>query len=159
MAVGSAVAALPLTAAATTEVTSGIPTAVAQQLDSGEPPWALLTPFGMGDDVGLGYRIASLSGVKRGGIVLTLVDEAGARVQVHLCQRGDEPRGMSYTQRFDIIIMNGGDGSEITSESIGRVVRTLAECIKHNEQHVDELSGLLQHHTRVSKYGACGILE
>jgi hypothetical protein len=145
IAVGGIVAALPWDAVACE------PSVGAH--DAGGAPWALLSPFKRGDSVGLGWHLDDLSDVQRGALVLRLVHQDGRSAEVHICERQDGVRGIARTARFDVLLMNGGDGTVVTSESVGRVVKTLAVCIAHNESAIGELSGLLPHPDRVSRFG------
>ncbi len=137
-------------------------------LDADEPqpaednsPWSLVAPFSADMEVGLGWRVASISEVKRGAAVLTLRHQEGRQAQVHLCRRQGVPRGLAYTDKLDMFLMNDGDGQQQTHEDIGRVVKTVAAWVRRSEQTagpVPTAPQLLTHSTRVRRYGPREIL-
>ena len=117
---------------------------------AGPPPWALLAPLSVGSDVGLGWSIQQLSGVSRGAAVLSLQHEDGTGARIHLCSIAGTPRGVAHSDHIDLMLMNNGDGRLVTHEGIGRVLKTLAEVIRHNERSsAAKASGLMPHALRV----------
>lgn len=122
-----------------------------------EEVWPLFDPLGAGSEVGLGWRLVSLSDLRRGALVLALRHDSGRRAELHLCGRGHEPRGIAHTSALDLVLMNDGDGSAYTDESLGRVIKTLARLIAKNERHTP--SGLLAHGQRLNAHGPRRILE
>ena len=63
---------------------------------------------------------------------------------------------MGHTELLDLILMDGGAGASPTEESIGRVVRAIAEVVRRNELREgaeDELARLMTHGERVETFG------
>lgn len=119
--------------------------------------WPLFDPLGPDSEVGLGWRLESLSDLRRGALVLALRHDGGRRAELHLCRRGHEPRGIAHTAELDLVLMNDGDGTVHTDESLGRVIKTLARLIAKNVRHTP--SGLLAHGQRINAHGPRRILE
>lgn len=122
------------------------------------PPWALLAPLAEGSELG-GWSLGELMPVRDGATVLVL-HRGAEEARVHLCARRGEPAGLAHTDRFDLLLMNGGSGSTRSREDLGRVVLTLAERVSANSdealaQH-PELRALLTHSERVAAFDDCG---
>ena len=100
---------------------------------TGPAPWNLLSPLGAGASLALGWTLQDLSPISGGAAVMTLSKDDGAEVRVHMCRNTGDARGQAHTKRFDLIVMNGGDGRTKTEESLGRVVMGLADVIRANE--------------------------
>ncbi|MCB9759233.1 MAG: hypothetical protein H6739_05295 [Alphaproteobacteria bacterium] len=133
---GSAVAALPT------------------PIDAG--PWELFNPLRPGVEAGLGWTLGALSELDRGAWVLNLHHADGRSARVHLCYHQGRPRGVGHSAYLDLILMDGGDGAKDTDESLGRVLRHLANVIRENESRpgADELiASLLTHGERVERFG------
>ena len=132
-------------------------------VDSGPPatleapqPWELLHPLAMGSTVAHGWRVAGLSGVVDGSCVLTLQNERGRAHRVHLCRNDGRPQGLVYTKRFDLVVMNGGEGDLPTEESFGaggrRGRRTCWRPTKARRQHEPIVTALLPQAERVRMF-------
>ncbi len=124
-------------------------------------PWWLLAPLGPGAGLAGGWSIASLSPVRRGAAVLTLVHPDHRPTEVHLCAHGGQGRGVASTVLVDLILMDGGRGDKATDASMGQALSALARRIRANEIRRDAdlgtLSGLLEHSQRVARYGPEGL--
>jgi hypothetical protein len=118
----------------------------------------LLAPLAIGDEVGLGFRLEDVTGVRAGAAVLTL--RAGGRFfRVHVCCRDGAPLGLAHTERLDFLLMNDGDGNHVTDERLARVVNVLADLARKNERAgTAPPKGLLSHAARVESFASCGKL-
>ncbi len=123
----------------------------------GDAPWWMLSPLAPGAALARGWRVSSLSAVRKGASVLTLVHDTKGPIEVHLCAHDGSPRGVASTEFVDLIIMDGGHGTAPTDEELGRLVMDLAAKIRENE--MDEngdlrpISRMLPHDTRLDAYG------
>jgi hypothetical protein len=102
---------------------------------SSPPPWEILRPLAMGSLVAHGWRIAELTGVADGTCVLTLRNARGRTQRVHLCRNDGRPQGLVYTKRFDLVVMNGGQGDLPTNEGFAQAVAKLARVLAANERN------------------------
>jgi len=126
---------------------------------SAPPPWELLRPLRAGSPVGHGWRVAALSGVQDGVCVLTLRNARGRTHRVHLCRNDGRPRGLVYTKRLDMVVMNGGRGDLPTDEGLAQAVAKVAHVLAANEgprQHGRMVDALLPHAQRLRLYAAAG---
>ncbi len=150
-AAGDANASLPRQAAPRP---AGTPVEVAPPAPS--RPWTLLRSVEPGQALGAGWHLADLGPVAAGAVVVHLVDVEGRSARVHLCARDGEPDGVAHTDRFDLLLMNRGDGQTPSDEGLGRVVIGLAAIIARNEAAAlaahPELAGLLPHEERLRSY-------
>lgn len=126
-------------------------------LPTGPAPWWLIAPVGPGTPLGLGWYVGDLSAVERGAAVLTLRNTSGDQARVHLCAHNGRPRGVAYSQMVDLVLMDGGTGSERTNERLGRVVLGLAERIRQNEispaGDLSSVARMMTHDDRLGVYG------
>ena len=100
---------------------------------SAPQPWDLLHPLAMGSTVGHGWRVAGLTGVVDGSCVLTLENARGRTHRVHVCRNSGRPQGLVYTKRFDLVVMNGGQGDLPTEEGLAQAVAEVAHVLAANE--------------------------
>src|SRR5262245_61560865 len=100
---------------------------------SGPPPWELLHPLTMGSVVAQGWRVAGLTGIADGACVLTLQNARGREHRVHLCRNDGRPQGLVYTDRLDLMVMNGGQGDLPTEEGLAQAVAAVAHVLATNE--------------------------
>jgi len=123
---------------------------------SGPPPWDLLHPLAMGSVVAHGWRLAELTGVTDGACVLTLRNERDRAHRVHLCRNDGRPQGIVYTERFDLVVMNGGQGDLPTEEGLAQAVAEVAHVLAANEgNRPPELAvALLPHAERLRLFSA-----
>jgi hypothetical protein len=122
--------------------------------EEGPAPWAIVAPLSVGTDLGGGWRVQALSGLRRGAAELTLA-HGSERATVHVCRREGSPSGLAHTEQLDLFLMNGADGLEVTAEGIGRAVRTAALRIEKRERGtLSELPPtLLSHSARLDAHG------
>jgi hypothetical protein len=129
---------------------------------SAPPPWALLQPLALGAAVIRGWRVAELSGVADGSCVLTLQNERGRTHRIHLCRNDGNPQGLVYTQRFDLLVMNGGQGDLPTDEGLAQAVAEVAHVLAANEgrrEHEPLMTALLPQVERVQALAAAASLR
>ncbi|HYD50925.1 MAG TPA: hypothetical protein VEB21_21390 [Terriglobales bacterium] len=132
---------------------SGVPVEV-QRVDAEAPappapPWNLLAPLAAGSAVG-DWRVAELSGIEDGSCVLTLQNQRGRAQRIHLCRNNGSPKGVAYSNRFDLLVMNGGYGDLPTEESLAVALTEVAAVLSANERRSGEVaSALLPHEERV----------
>ena len=141
----------------------------AHVIDTGPPatldapaPWALLRPLALGSAVASGWRVAGLSGVVDGSCVLTLENASGRTQRVHLCRNQGGAHGLVYTQRFDLVVMNGGQGGLPTEEGFAQAVAAVAHVLAANEgerEHEPVVAALLPHAERVERFAAAAQLR
>ena len=125
------------------------------------PPWELLRPLALGSGVGTGWRLAGLTGVADGSCVLTLQNARGRSHRVHLCRNDGSPQGLVYTKRFDLVVMNGGQGELPTDEGLARAVAEVAHVLAANEgdrAHEPIVTALLPQAERVRQFSTAGSL-
>jgi hypothetical protein len=117
-------------------------------------PWELLHPLAMGSAVGHGWRVAGLTGAVDGSCVVTLQNDSGRAHRVHLCRNDGQPQGIVYTKRFDLVVMNGGQGDLPTDEGFAQAVAEMAHVLAANENgHEPIVSALLPQAERVRLFG------
>jgi hypothetical protein len=122
---------------------------------SAPPPWELIAPLRAGTAVGPGWRVAELSAVVDGSCVLTLANRRGRTQRVHLCRNDGRPHGVVYTQRFDLLVMNGGQGDLPTDEGLAQAVAAVAHALAANERRpAAVVTALLPHGERAQRFGA-----
>jgi hypothetical protein len=112
------------------------------------PCWDLLRPLAAGSVVGYGWRVEGLTGVTEGSFILTLRNEVGRHQQIRLCRNDGRPEGIVYTSRFDLLVMNGGNGDLRTDEGMAQAVAHVAHVLAANEGNQlpgPGLAGLLSH--------------
>ena len=119
------------------------------------PPWALLRPLRKGSVVAHGWRVAELSAVVDGACVLTLRNRRGREHRIHLCRNDGQPQGLVYTDRLDLMVMNGGQGELPTEEGLAQAVAKVAHVLAANEggrQQERMMVTLLTHAERVRQF-------
>ena len=120
---------------------------------SAPPPWELLRPLAQGSEVAHGWRVAELSAVVDGTCVLTLQNARGRTHRVHLCGNDGRPQGLVYTDRFDMVVMNGGQGDLPTEEGLAQAVAEVAHVLAANESgHAAVVAELLPHAERLRQF-------
>ena len=119
-------------------------------------PWELVAPFAAGAEVAYGWRLVDLTPVRDGSTVATLQNARGRAHRVHLCANDGTPRGIIYTRRVDLVVMNQGYGDLPTEEHFGQAVAALAHAVAANESRVADgvFAALLPHAERVERFAA-----
>jgi len=121
------------------------------------PPWELVQPLALGAEVAHGWRVTGLTGVVDGVCVLTLQNGSGRVHRVHLCRNDGRPQGLVYTDRLDLVVMNGGQGDLPTEEGLAQAVAEVAHVLAANERERDQqrlVAELQPHAERVRLYAA-----
>ena len=125
-------------------------------------PWNILRPLTVGSVVAADWRVVDLTGAVHGSCVLTLGNEKGRAHRVHICRNDGQPRGLIYTNRFDLVVMNGGGGDLPTEEGFGQAVAAISHVIASNEAtgRARELANsLLAQADREQQFGASSRLR
>jgi len=125
-----------------------------------DSPWELISPLTMGAAVAHGWRVAGLSGAVDGSCVLTLQNEQGKSHRVHVCRNDGSPQGLVYTDRFDLLVMNGGQGDLATDESLAQAVAEVAHRLSANEhgrRPAEVVASLLPHDERLRRITGAGL--
>ena len=115
-------------------------------------PWELLEPLSMDSEVVRGWRVAGLTGAVDGSCVLTLRNDRGRTQRVHVCRNNGRPNGLVYTNQFDLLVMNGGEGDLPTEEGLAQAVAEIAHVRAANESDRRQqpvISALMAHDERV----------
>jgi hypothetical protein len=120
------------------------------------PPWGLVSPLAAGAELAHGWRLAELGPVRDGSCVVTLQNARGRARRVHLCRNDGTPRGLVYTRRVDLVVMNEGAGDLPTEEPLAQAVAALAHVIAANEGTAPAslFTDLLPHVERVERFAA-----
>lgn len=150
----------PATDATSTPSTAGT-LAGAPSAAPAAPPWELLQPLAPGAALGAGWTLAGLSPVNDGSCIVTLQSARGRSHRVHVCRNDGRPQGIVYTDRFDLVVMNGGQGDLPTDERLAQAVGALAHVLAANERAAgtDVLASLLPHAERLDRFAAAGSLR
>jgi hypothetical protein len=109
----------------------------------------------MGSEVANGWRVAGLTGAVDGSCVVTLQNERGRALRVHVCRNDGRPQGLVYTRRFDLVVMNGGQGDLPTEEGFAQAVAELAHVLAANEvdpRQASVVAALMPHSERVHQF-------
>ncbi len=123
---------------------------------SSPPPWGLVSPLAAGAALAHVWRLADLGPVKDGSCVVTLQNASGRARRVHLCRNDGTPRGLVYTRRVDLVVMNEGYGDLPTEETLAQAVAALAHVVATNEGTTPGrlFTDLLPHAERVQRFAA-----
>lgn len=117
-------------------------------------PWPLLAPHGPGDRIG-DWTLADLGPVRDGAALLELAGH-GATARIHLCANRGRPCGLASTDRFDLVLMNFGDGNTPSREDLARALAVLAARIEANTADAlaacPELAELMPHGERLATW-------
>jgi hypothetical protein len=124
-------------------------------------PWWLIAPLRGGSELGHGWSLVDFAAVKEGACLLSLVNAEGRSEQLHVCRRGEAPRGLASTPSLDLLLMNGAQGDRASDEGLGLVVMGLAQRMTARERAegaaADAIPGLLTHDERVARFGAMAL--
>ena len=133
-----------------------LPTPAEAAAIAAPPPWGLVSPLTAGAGLAHGWRLAELGPVRDGSCVVTLENPRGRARRVHLCRNDGTPRGLVYTRRVDLVVMNEGAGDLPTEETLAQAVAALAHVVAANEGTVPEslFTDLLPHTERVERFAA-----
>lgn len=131
-------------------------------METSPAPWDLIAPLQAGTEIALGWSIESLSEITLGAAILTLKHSQGHTAHVHISSHSGNPIGVANTGHFDIVLMNGADGNTPSAEPVGRVVLTIADLIRRNEEANTKLrrvaDNMLSHEDRTRLFGPEALL-
>jgi hypothetical protein len=100
-----------------------------------EPPEDLLQPLQAGSALSR-WTVRELGPIADGALSIVLQDGGGRSFQLDVCARDPAPDAVAppgRSDRFDVFLANGGDGSTATLEEHGLAAMALADVIRHNE--------------------------
>ena len=129
---------------------------------SNEPPWWLFHPLSLGDEVGNGYKIKDLGKVKAGAAVLTL-ENTSSPLRVHVCLHDGQPKGIAYSNLFDLIVMDQGQGVRTVPPHLASALFALEDIMRENEgvdvpdRQLNGIKRMLTHSERVRLFGASNL--
>jgi hypothetical protein len=131
-----------------------LPSPVEAAAIAAPPPWGLVSPLAAGAELAHGWRLAELGPVRDGSCVVTLQNARGRARRIHLCRNDGTPRGLVYTRRVDLVVMNEGAGDLPTEETLAQAVAALAHVVAANEGTVPAglFTDLLPHAERVERF-------
>lgn len=95
----------------------------------------LVAPIKAGTALG-DWQIARVRSLDAGAVTV-LVTGASGSFQLDVVRRSASPQSPGVTERFEVMVMNQGDGMKPTAEEQGLAAMALAEVIRGNEQVVD----------------------
>jgi len=117
------------------------------------PPWDLVRPLTVGASIARGWRLAELGSVQHGACVVTLANRRGRSHRIHICRNDGTPRGLVYTRRLDLVVMNGGRSDLPTDEGFAQAVAQLAHVLAKNERRAaGVLAEFLPHTERMQRF-------
>ena len=121
---------------------------------SAQAPWEILAPLTMGAAVAHGWRVAGLTGAVDGTCVLTLENARGRSHRIHMCRNAGRPQGVVYTEQFDLVVMNGGQGDLPTDEGFAQAVAQVAHVLSANENRrgAAVVASLMPHEERLRRF-------
>jgi hypothetical protein len=92
--------------------------------------------------------------VQHGACVATLTNARGRSYRVHVCRNDGTPRGLIYTRRLDLVVMNAGRGDLPTEEGLAQAVARLAHVVAKNERTMAEgvFAELMPHAERMRRF-------
>jgi hypothetical protein len=127
----------------------------AEKVPMAPAPWDLLHPLAAGSVLVSGWRVADLTGAVDGSCVITLQNERGRSHRAHICRNDGSPRGLVFTDRFDLVVMNGGQGDLPTEEGFAQSLAEVAHVLAANEdsrQAEPVITALLPHEERLRRF-------
>ena len=127
--------------------------------DRQPPPWPLLQPLTEGSEISHGWSLRGLGGVVEGGVELTVGDAQGHERRILVCRNDGQPRGIVFTDRFDLFVINDARNREATDEGLAQAVATVAHLLAANERdprHDAVIAALVTHAQRSQKRDSAG---
>ena len=127
--------------------------------DNFAPPWWLFDPLEPSERLKDGWVLNDLSPIREGASVLTL--KRGAQsLRIHICLHDDAPKGLAYSELFDLIVMDHGRGVRAVPEDLSPTLILLSDIIRENEwndvpnHRLDGINRMMTHAERVRAFGA-----
>ena len=133
----------------------------AQEYGEGEqfaPPWWLLAPLGENDRLEDGWVLKDLSPIRDGATVLTL-SRRKESLRVHICLHDGSPKGLAFSELFDLIVMDHGRGVRRVPNDLSPTLLLLSDMIRENEwndvpnHRLDGINRMMTHSERVRAFG------
>jgi len=149
-------------AATTAGAVVGTPVAAAKPLgetDHYAAPWWLLAPLQEGEHLEDRWILHSLSPIKEGASVLTL-QRGSTSLRIHICLHDGAPKGLAYSELFDLIVMDHGRGVRAVPEDLSPTLLFLSDIIRENEwndvpnHRLDGINRMMTHADRVRAFGS-----
>ena len=122
-------------------------------------PWWLLQPLQVGSELEGQWNIEDLGPIEDGAAVLT-IRRRNEALNVHICLHDGKPKGIAYSELFDLIVMDHGCGVRTVPENLSSALFILAEIIRQNEwadvpnTQLDGIHRMMTHSERVQSFGA-----
>lgn len=156
-ALGSGIALAPIIARAAVSQASSPVASGDAPASSNEPAiaveTALIAPLAVGSKAA-GCTLIRIGELAHGAIGLVLTDRSGRDFGVEICARDpDSPRSPAETDKFQLYVVNEGDGSLPTVEEHGLAAMAIASLIRKNE-HAIEASGFLTLNERLARHAS-----
>lgn len=152
-ALGSGIALAPVMARAAVSKVSGEPASGESGREAIALEASLITPLTVGSKVA-GCTLVKIGALAQGAIGLVLTDRSGQQFGVEICARDEgSPRSPAETAKFQLYVVNEGDGSLPTVEEHGIAAMTIASVIRKNEAAV-ETSSFLTLEERLARHGS-----
>ncbi len=99
---------------------------------------ALLAPLAVGSQVD-GLTIVGMHGVRYGAASVVLETSSHKQLQIDILRHDsapDAPLPVARTEKYDLVVANGGKGDTPTSYGLDRATRQMAAAIRKNEASV-----------------------
>jgi len=122
-------------------------------------PWWLIAPLGPESTLRGGWQVDALGPIEDGASVLSLRRRSES-LNIHLCLHDGKPKGIAYSELFDLIVMDHGCGVRAVPENLASALLLLSEIIRQNEwsdvpnNQLDGIHRMMTHAERVSSFGA-----
>jgi len=81
-------------------------------------------------------------------------------LRVHICLHDGKPKGIAYSELFDLIVMDHGRGVRPVPEELASALLLLADTMRENEwadvpkHQFDGIHRMMTHAERVRSFGA-----
>lgn len=127
--------------------------------DSGEAPEStpsgtgerLIAPLAVGSTI-RGCTLVKVGALTHGAVGLSLTDASGRPFGIEICARdASSPRSPAETDRFQLYVVNEGDGSLPTVEEHGLAAMTIASFVRNNESE-ERAAGFLTLQERLARH-------
>ena len=122
-------------------------------------PWWLLQPLEPGSSLADHWKIDTLGAIEDGASVLSLRGK-NESLNVHICLHDGKPKGIAYSELFDLIVMDHGCGVREVPKNLSSALFILADIIRQNEwtdvpnNQLDGIHRMMTHSERVQSFGA-----
>ena len=134
-------------------------TAGAFRRSSAPPPWWLLDPLEPESGLSNGWKINDLEEIKAGASVLT-IERNAQLLRIHICLHDGQPKGIAYSDLFDLIVMDFGGGVRTVPPQLASALFALGDIMRENEwvdvpyHQRNGIKRMMTHSERVRAFGA-----